>query len=145
MKYIRSTTSKAWKVAGYYIPPSRLTESAKRAGVQPWLSIASSEYGTLSKNKIFLSLLNNREVTVSDTLPSEFVTIESVTTDNSQLKAQLAALQAENATLKRRNNNLASKVSTLKKSKQSESVEETETVEETESVEEVTTVNDEST
>lgn len=115
MRYVRSATSKAWKIAGHFIPPSHLSESAKRAGVQPWLSLGESEYAALAKNKIYNSLLANAEVVVMNTLPSEFVTLESVTTQNSALKTQLSTLQSANADLEKERKSLSSKAYNLKK------------------------------
>lgn len=89
MKWLKSTTQKAWTVQGKVIPPCVTPDNR-------YLVIEDSEYATISKFAVVASLIKAGDIIVLSTEPAELKnSVESLQGDKASLMAEVTRLQEQ--------------------------------------------------
>lgn len=96
MKYLKSTTQKAYTVKGYTIPKCVTPKN-------DYLILNDSEYSEIEKIPVIKSLIKAGGIFVSDKEPSDSIkNIENLEASNAQLIARATELEAKLKELERR-------------------------------------------
>nr|DAQ07677.1 MAG TPA: hypothetical protein [Caudoviricetes sp.] len=96
MKYLKSTTQKAYTVKGYTIPKCITPKN-------DYLILNDSEYSEIEKIPVIKSLIKAGGIFISDKEPSDSIkSIENLETTNAQLIARATELEAKLKELERR-------------------------------------------
>lgn len=96
MKYLKSTTQKAYTVKGYTIPKCITPKN-------DYLILNDSEYSEIEKIPVIKSLIKAGGIFISDKEPSDSIkNIENLETTNAQLIARATELEAKLKELERR-------------------------------------------
>lgn len=89
MKWLKSTTGKAWTVNGRTIPADKGENSQ-------YLELEDSEYTAISQKPVIASLIRNGEIMVSSVEPAEIkYSLPALQTSNANLQQEIASLKAQ--------------------------------------------------
>lgn len=89
MKWLKSTTGKAWTVNGRTIPADKGENSQ-------YLELEDSEYAAISQKPVIASLIRNGEIMVSSVEPAEIkYSLPALQTSNANLQQEIASLRTQ--------------------------------------------------
>ena len=89
MKWLKSTTGKAWTVNGRTIPADKGENSQ-------YLELEDSEYTAISQKPVIASLIRNGEIMVSSVEPAEIkYSLPALQTSNANLQQEIASLKVQ--------------------------------------------------
>lgn len=89
MKWLKSTTGKAWTVNGRTIPADKGENSQ-------YLELEDSEYAAISQKPVIASLIRNGEIMVSSVEPAEIkYSLPALQSSNANLQQEIASLRTQ--------------------------------------------------